>query len=94
MKTTILALTLALASTVALAQSPQLYSQDGKYLGNLSNNQLDPNSTSNQFGRYGSQFSPDSINNQFGKYGSQFSNESANNPFATQAPRIVAPGGY
>jgi hypothetical protein len=96
MKTTILALTLALAlaSTAALAQSPQLYSQDGKYLGNLSNNKFDPNSTSNQFGRYGSQFSPDSINNQFGRYGSQFSNESPNNPFATQAPRIVAPGRY
>jgi hypothetical protein len=41
---------------------PQLYDrQTGKYLGNLSSNQFDPNSTSNQFGRYGSQFSPDSI---------------------------------
>lgn len=81
------------------AQSPYLVSPDGKYLGNLNSNRFDPNSVSNQFGRYGSQFSPDSINNQFGTYGSRFSNKSPNNPFATQSPMIFgAPaspnGGY
>jgi hypothetical protein len=40
--------------------------QHGRYHGNANSNQFDPNSVSNQFGRYGSQFSPDSINNQFG----------------------------
>ncbi|MBT3799742.1 MAG: hypothetical protein HOG05_01180 [Bacteroidetes bacterium] len=79
---------LVVSSSLAYADSPYLVSPDGKYLGNLNSNQFDPNSVSNQFGRYGSQFSPDSINNQFGTYGSQFSNKSPNNPYATQAPRI------
>ena len=67
---------------------PVLISKDGKYLGKLSNNRLDPDSTSNPLGRYGSSLSPDSINNSLGKYGSRFSNESANNPYATDAPSI------
>ena len=76
------------------AQSPQIYDrQTGKYLGNLNSNQFDPNSVSNQFGRYGSQFSNDSINNRMGTYGSPFSNKSVNNPWATQSPVIVAPTG-
>jgi hypothetical protein len=63
-------------------QSPQLYSADGHYLGNVNTNQFDPNSINNQFGRYGSQFSPDSVNNQFGKYGSPYSPYSVRNPYA------------
>ena len=59
---------LVVSSSLAYADSPYLVSPDGKYLGNLNSNQFDPNSVSNQFGRYGSQFSPDSINNQFGTY--------------------------
>ena len=74
--------------SVAFAGDPILVSKDGKYLGKLSNNKFDPDSTSNRFGQYGSQFSPDSVNNRFGKYGSRFSNESANNPYATDAPSI------
>jgi hypothetical protein len=35
--------------------------------GNLSANPFDQDSTSNQFGRYGSPFSPDSPNNPYGK---------------------------
>jgi hypothetical protein len=90
----IIAATLTLMTTTAIA-APQLYDQQtGKYLGNLSSNQFDPNSTSNEFGRYGSRFSPDSINNEFGQYGSRFSNKSANNPYATQAPVIYDNGGY
>jgi len=61
----------------------------GKYLGNLSGNQFDPDSVNNRFGRYGSEFSPDSINNRFGRYGSQFSPDSVNNQFATGAPVIL-----
>ncbi|NOS77254.1 MAG: hypothetical protein HOP35_04860 [Nitrospira sp.] len=49
-------------------------------LKNLSANPFEPNSTSNQFGRYGSLFSPDSLNNQFGA-GSPFRPDSPNNPF-------------
>ena len=52
--------------------SPHIYSPSGRYLGNLNDNQFDPNSVSNEFGRYGSPFSPDSINNQFGRYGSPY----------------------
>lgn len=61
----------------------------GKYLGNINNNQFDPNSVSNQFGRYGSKFSQDSINNQFGQYGSKFSNDSPHNSFGNNAPIII-----
>jgi hypothetical protein len=65
----------------ASAQSPRLYAADGTFLGNVNNNQFDPNSISNPFGQYGSQFSPNSINNQFGKYGNPFSPDSVRNPF-------------
>lgn len=37
------------------SNSPHIYSPRGEYLGNLNNNQFDPNSVSNQFGA-GSQF--------------------------------------
>ena len=62
---------------------------DYRYLGNLSANQYDANSTSNQYGRYGSQYSADSINNPYGRYGSPYSNESVNNPYATNAPKLI-----
>jgi len=75
-------------SSESEARSPYLVSPDGTYLGNLSSNKFDPNSTSNPFGQYGSKFSSKSINNPFGAYGSKFSNRSVNNPYATQAPRI------
>lgn len=93
MKIIISALFVVAASTVvALGQSsPYIVSPDGKYLGNLSANQYDPNSVSNPYGQYGSPYSPDSINNPYGRYGSPYSNESANNPYATQPPMIVAP---
>lgn len=76
----------------ANAQSVQIYDRaTGKYLGNLNNNKLDPNSVSNPMGRYGSPLSPDSINNSMGQYGSPLSNSSVNNPYATNAPILVAP---
>ena len=61
--------------------SPQIYSQDGRYLGNLNANRYDPNSVANPYGRYGSRYSPDSINNPYGRYGSRYSPDSANNPY-------------
>lgn len=63
------------------AQSPSIYSRDGKYLGNLNSNRYDPNSVSNPYGRYGSKYSSDSINNPYGRYGSEYSSDSANNPY-------------
>jgi hypothetical protein len=82
----IIATALIAAATPAMAQtdfrndynSPKIYAPDGKYLGNLNENQFDPNSIANPFGRYGSQFSPDSVNNQFGTYGNPFSNQYSN----------------
>lgn len=58
-----------------------------EYLGNLSTNRFDFNSTNNSFGK-GNSFNSNSINNQFGKYGSPFSNSSVTNPFATNTPKL------
>lgn len=72
--------------------APEIYdSVTGQYLGNLSNNQYDPNSVSNKYGRYGSEYSPDSINNKFSVHGSPYSNQSVRNQYATQPPTIRAP---
>lgn len=51
-----------------------------QYLGQLSNNPYDAESTSNPYGRYGSPYSPDSINNPYGA-GSQYRTDSPNNPY-------------
>jgi hypothetical protein len=67
-------------------------SANAQYLGNLSANPYDANSTSNPYGRYGSPYSSDSINNPYGRYGSPYSNESVNNPYATRAPRVYGDG--
>ena len=40
--------------------------QRGRYLGNTSPNQYDPNSINNPYGRYGNPYSPDSIHNPYG----------------------------
>lgn len=86
-------LAIVLFSAVScFAQPPVLINKHtGKYLGNLSSNQYDPNSTSNPFGRYGSQYSQDSINNPHSQYGSRYSNDSPHNPYATNAPIVVMP---
>ena len=60
--------------------APKLYGADGSYHGRLSANPYAPDSTSNQFGRYGNPYSPDSINNRFG----------AGNPYSTR-PIYVQP---
>ena len=81
---------IALATAIALitpaaaadfrtgANSPKIYAPDGTYLGNLNSNKFDPNSISNEFGRYGSKFSPNSVNNEFGKYGNPYSPQYSN----------------
>lgn len=70
-----------IAITSVHAGPPKIYSSDGKYLGDLSSNQYDPNSVSNPYGKYGSQYEMDSINNPYGRYGSPYSNESVRNPY-------------
>jgi hypothetical protein len=71
-----------LFTSAALADPP------GEYIGQLSENPYNSDSTSNPYGRYGSAYSSDSINNPYGRYGSQYSNDSATNPYATNAPRL------
>jgi hypothetical protein len=58
-----------------------------EYLGNLSANEFDTNSTANPFGA-GSPYSSNSVMNEFGVYGNPYSNQSATNPYATEAPRL------
>lgn len=85
-------LLLALALEMATAGPPILIDrQTGKYLGNLSSNPYDPDSTSNPYGKYGSKYSPDSINNPYGRYGSKYSPDSPNNPYAANPPATVTP---
>jgi len=48
---------------------PRLYSSDGTYLGELSQNRYRADSVSNPYSRFGSRYSPDSINNVHGPYG-------------------------
>lgn len=71
-----------------LASSPA----SAEYLGKLSSNQFLYDSTSNEFGPYGSPFSYNSINNEFGPYGSPFSPQSVNNPYAFDPPSIDSGG--
>lgn len=46
-----------------------------EYLGKLSENPYNSDSTSNPYVQHGSQHSPNSINNPYGRYGSEYSNE-------------------
>lgn len=84
------ALVISIMFNIAPAEAASLYATDGTYLGELSANQYDPNSTSNPYGKYGSEYSPTSINNPNGRYGSQFSPQSPNNPLSI-APTIRLP---
>jgi len=74
-------------------QSTYSYDQDDQYLGELSTNPYAPNSTSNQFGQYGSPYSPNSINNPYGQYGNSFSSEGVSNPYSTSGPSLFGQDG-
>src|SRR5512143_3438266 len=76
MQVLLLALLLLLPSTVL-----------AEYLGDLSANELNPNSIFNDIGTYGT-LSPASPRNPIGLYGSPISPYSANNPLAIDAPRL------
>lgn len=68
------------------AESPQIYSAGGKYLGNLNTNQYNPNSVANPYGQYGNPYG-NTINNQFGTYGNPYSPQSVTNQWVT-SPKI------
>ncbi|MEI8349874.1 MAG: hypothetical protein WCI77_06950 [Candidatus Omnitrophota bacterium] len=90
---------LLLSVSVILTISPVIsyvYSEDegeGEYLGEYSQNSLDPDSTSNSIGQYGSKISPKSINNPIGEYGSSISSHSVNNSLATDTPKLYSQDG-
>lgn len=75
-------------TSLSMAEDLKLYSSDGEYLGKLSNNKYDAESTSNPYGEYGSKYSTKSINNEYGEYGSKYSSQSPNNRFATDPPKL------
>lgn len=74
----VIVLALAL-SVLSVSAQPRLYAPDGKYLGRLSSNPLDYESTSNPLGPYGNPCSPESINNPLSPYGNPISPDSVNN---------------
>ena len=78
--------TMKILMVAAILLAPAAWAD--KYLGKLSENPYGQDSTSNDYGQYGSEHSADSINNQYGRYGSQYSNESPNNPNATNPPKL------
>jgi hypothetical protein len=63
-----------------------------EYLGDLSDNELNPNSIFNDIGPYGN-LSPTSPRNPISLYGSPISPYSATNPLAIEAPRLYDPEG-
>lgn len=88
----LLAAALLGVSAQALAGPPAIYdSRTGKFLGYLSNNQWDRNSTGNPWGRYGSEYSQDSINNPYSRHGSPVSPDSPNNPYTSGGNRLPEP---
>jgi hypothetical protein len=58
-----------------------------EYLGNLSANPNNANSTSNPYGA-GSPHNANSVNNPYGTYGSPHSSKSATNPYTSDAPKL------
>lgn len=84
---------LLLATATLLAAATHGLHAQTTYLGRLSANPYAADSTSNAFGRFGSEFSPTSINNPYGRYGSPYSASSTGNPYATSAPKIIAADG-
>ena len=83
MKATHLIASILLTTAVVKAQDgpPRIIAPDGTYLGNLSANPYDINSTANPYGPYGSPYSSTSINNPYSEYGSPYGAQSIHNPY-------------
>ncbi len=63
------------------------------FLGYLTGSELDPDSISNEYGKYGSKYGVNSIWNSYSQYGSKYSIYSPWNSFATSPPVIVDSSG-
>jgi len=79
-----------LGSVLLVAQSDQNRKalRSGEYLGKLSANPFDADSTSNPFGLSGSPYSPKSVNNPHSRHGFE-----AQNPYSVRGPKIVGQDG-
>ena len=75
------------------AGPPAVYGRQGEYLGNLSENEFDPNSTSNRYGQYGSPYAPHGINNPYSSYGSPYAPDGVRNSYTFGGPSIYARDG-
>lgn len=73
---------LGLSAQAAAGPPIIIDSRTGQYLGTLSANPYQRDSTSNPYGRYGSPYSQDSINNPYSRHGSAYSPDSPTNPYA------------
>ena len=86
----------ALSASTSDPQPATSYGRDAacpEYLGRLSANRYEDDSTANPYSPAGSPYSSRSVNNPYGPYGSPYSSTSARNPYATDAPKIVAQDG-
>ena len=93
MKTKFIPLLAAIALPVVSPSVSAQFCDEDEFLGVLSANPFLADSTSNEFGKFGSPYESDSISNPFGKYGSPYSAVSVSNPYATEAPKIIATDG-
>lgn len=66
-----------------------LFANDGTFLGELTTDEYDSDSISNEYGTHGSKYSDESIFNEYGKYGSDYSSESAFYKYATSPPIVL-----
>lgn len=69
-------------STPASAQivdtgPPQIFTPEGKYLGDMDGNQYNRNSINNEYGPYGNPYG-NTVKNPYSKYGSEYSPQSPN----------------
>ena len=73
MKTKFIPLLAAIALPVVFPSVSAQFCDEDEFLGVLSVNPFLADSTSNEFGEFGSPFESDSISNPFGKFGSPYS---------------------
>jgi hypothetical protein len=79
----------ASAAPLSTPTNPYLIAEDGKYIGQLTNNRYDSESICSQYGDYGSKYSSTSITNKYSDYGSKYADYSAYNKYTSTPPRII-----
>jgi hypothetical protein len=93
METKFITLLAAIALPILSPSVSAQFCEEEEFLGVLSANPFLADSTSNEFGKFGSPYSPTSVNNPYSQYGSAYSATSASNPYAAEAPKIIAADG-